>query len=164
MPLIKMDRLPLAEYKRLDIYPICKKRPTHFSVQWSHLLAKDARIIAETPLEPYVQWIRALNNRMAQNYVYDEVVPCAMLQAQNVKLKDEPLTAMERRNVDDPSPIVWNTLNSKYIVNREVLEDGEIEEPKFSLKEVLQEYIADEFVFFRKVSAMTSFDVMPWAL
>jgi hypothetical protein len=166
VPLIpyKLDKLPTKTYKTLEISKFSKKQPTRFATQWIHLTKKHAEIISKSNLDSYVDWLKSLNKDASQNYVYDEVLPCAMLEAAGVlkELKDEPLTAMERKNIGDPSPIVFRSLNGKYVVNREELEDGEIEEENFSLNQVLKEYREDEFVFFRKVSESVIFEKMPW--
>ena len=166
VPLISynLDKMPPKKYKSLSISKFSKKQPTKFATQWIHVTKKHAEIISKSNLETFVEWLDVLNKDAQQNYVYDEVLPCAMLEAAGVlnELKDEPLTAMERKNIGDPSPIVFRSLTGKYIINREELEDGEIEEENFSLNQVLKEYRDDEFVFFRKVSDSVIFEKMPW--
>jgi hypothetical protein len=159
-----LDQLEKEEFNELSIHKICKYRnsPKIFSVQWIHILSADAKIISDAPLEPYVEWMKVLNETFEQTYVYDEVLPCAMLSAKGRldSLKDEPLTDFERKHEGDPSPIVWNSLKGKVSVARP-LDDGEIAE-LYSLENVLKESVNDKFLFFRKISRIVEFEKMPW--
>lgn len=158
-----LEALDGADFDALDIariWPPSQPQPQRFSVQWIHLTAEHARIVAAAPLHAYVEWLDALNAACAQTYLYDEVLPCVMLEAAGITssvhsvsgVRDEPLTAMDRQCAGDPSPITWTSLTVKRAVARP--EDKGV---RLSLRDVLQEYRADEFVFFRKVAATVAF-------
>ena len=163
--------MPQKIYNRLAISSIRKIQPTKSSIQWTHLEARHASIIARSDLSVFIKWLDTLNEQEKTSYVYDEVLPIAILETAGVldQLKDEPLTGMERKEDLDVSPIVFKTLRGRYIMFREShddLEEGEIieEQQRFSLNYVIRDHINDEFVFFRKVAETVVFDKMPWLI
>jgi len=118
-------KLPAPQYKKIKgQLKTLLRQPNYASVQWIHLKPEHARIVANSVLEDYVKWLNALNKTIVEGspYVYDEVLPIAMLNANGInysnQLRDEPLTNFERRMENDPSPIVWKSLYGNRIVRK----------------------------------------------
>jgi hypothetical protein len=186
-----LERLAPVAFRKLALAALCKTQPTLFSVQWIHLLPQHARVIAEAELDPFVEWLDALNATHAQTYVYDEVIPTAMLHARHITLSsadivDDALTGMHRASIDAPSPIVFTDLHALVDVccpppdKNEDDGDGDgdtdgdtntdenewIVQP-MSLAAALKEHRAVSslpFCFFRKVGATVVFSdgMLPW--
>ena len=150
--------IPSLENRNIKLFRETEDEPRFFATQWIHVIPRDALIISRANLSNYVQWLDKINEHLVghDRYVYDEVLPCAMLQMAGVdfssEIYDDALTDFERENKDDPSPIQWDSWNTERKVYRET---GSIQR---SLCQTLRHSISEQYCFFRKVLPAVNLD------
>lgn len=158
----KISRVPVLDVLKFK-NPEGKKYTFLRSVQWIHLTGRLANKLANTPTETihFVARNLDLYNQNHSTEVYDEIVPATILRALGIlfgkdcdsKLccADDTLTDFERHKNSDPSPVEWDTLDTKKKI---ATEKGF---RKRSLRQIMIEDKEQEFVFFRKVKASVDF-------
>ena len=137
---ITKDRLPLIKPRILAKLNL--DQPKFLSTQWIHLNNKDARKIVDFPLWK-MQEIQVQYQRSGIFLIPDEFWPCYILRdSETINFN---LTEQDRRDDNDPSPILW-TGRSELISGVEK-----------TLQEVIQESRDSGALFYRKVSADVKF-------